>query len=153
MNSNTVPRKITPTPTNSYKEIHSGRRQKIQVRLKAIQANSVRGGRNESRPSGDVAPDGQPLPAEWHSLIVQSTVECAVWNKTRRLRIWVFLLAVAVLGVAGWWSLNDALRLESAGNESRVGDTSNFESTRQRLHQLAVSADADWAAAAIVLNR
>jgi serine/threonine-protein kinase len=76
--------------------------------------------------------------------MVPLPAECAVCIKPRRLQMSVGLLVVAILGVVGWWGLNDMLRHESAGDESRVGDTGNIEPPIG-LHQRSQGdAEADW---------
>jgi hypothetical protein len=56
----------------------------------------------------------------------------------------VGLLVVAALGVACWWGLNDVLRSESAGDESRVGDTGNMKSPMGVDQRSQAGAEADW---------
>ncbi len=78
-------------------------------------------------------PGNVPLPAE-----------CAVWNVPGRMPIWVCLLAMVVLGIAGWWGLDHVSRHESAGDQSRVGDTDNLESPKERHQQVQANPETDW---------
>lgn len=68
---------------------------------------------------------------------------CAACIRPRRYRMWASVAAVTVLGVAGWWGLNELLRTDAGTTESRVGDTGNFESATY-LIQPAASAETDW---------
>lgn len=68
---------------------------------------------------------------------------CAVWTRPRKMRMGVGLMAAAILGV-GWWGLIDLLRRETAGNESRVGDTGNTEPPIGVHQRSQADAESDW---------